>query len=124
MFLMLLMLSCVGCSGQQKEFYQEITIVRMPAPPMCKTTTNASYINKVANIFSNAQKELLKEKVNGWAYKVDINIDGQIFSYTVSDTVFTDSDGRQYSVDGKAIMASLEEIYLDIPSEEIEYVKK
>ena len=96
----------------------------MPAPPMCKTTTNASYINKVANIFSNAQKELLKEKVNGWAYKVDINIDGQIFSYTVSDTVFTDSDGRQYSVDGKAIMASLEEIYLDIPSEEIEYVKK
>ena len=121
---MLLIFLGVGCSGQKKEFFQEITIARMPSPPMCKTTSNVSYITKVANIFSNAQKELLKENVNGWVYKVDINIDGQVFSYAVSETVFTDSDGRQYSVDGKAMIASLEEIYLDISSEEKEYVKK
>lgn len=101
-----------------------MTIARLPSPPMCKTTSNVSYINKVANIFAGAPKEPLDEKVNGWAYKVDINVDGQVFSYTVSDSVFTDSDGRQYSVDGKSIMTSLEEIYTEIDAQETEYVKK
>ena len=115
---------CVGCKGEKKEFIQEMTIARLPSPPMCKTTTNLSYINKVTNTFINAPKEPLGEKINGWVYKVDINIDGQVFSYTVSDTVFTDSDGKQYSVDGASIMDSLEEIYLKIDTVETEYVKK
>lgn len=100
-----------------------MTVVRLPSPPMCKTTTSTSYINKVTSVFANTPKILLDEKVNGWMYKVDINVDGQIFSYTVSESVFTDSDGRQYSVDGKAMIASLDEIYSEINVQETEYAK-
>ncbi len=113
----------IGCKSETKNFYQEMMIARLPAPPKCKVTRNVSDINKVCNLFMQSSKSPLNEKANGWVYKVDIDIDGQIFTYTVGQGVFTDSDGKQYAVDGEKMIEELEKIYNGIETEETDYLK-
>ncbi|MEE0808883.1 MAG: hypothetical protein U0L84_05965 [Acutalibacteraceae bacterium] len=114
---------CIGCKAESKNFYQEMTIARLPSPPKCKITRNVSDINKVCNLFIQTPKSPLDDKINGWIYKVDIDIDGQVFSYAVGHEFFTDSDGTQYAVDGEKLMSDLESIYNEIVAIETDYPK-
>ncbi len=122
----IILISAFGCTVSENSstvFKQQMTIIRMPSPPKCKTTSNITYIDRVLSAFSEAQKTPLDENVNGWHYKIDLVVDGETFTYAVNESVYTDSNGRQYSIDGKDIIKILDEVYEAINDTETDYIK-
>lgn len=117
---------CCACGNQNTEsqnFNQEMTIVKLPSPPKCKTTDDVSVINQVVDVLSKIEKSHIdSENVNGgWSIMIKLNIDGQSFNYTIGG-VFTDSDGRQYIVSNhKEIEDKLTKIYNDLDAPEVDY---
>ena len=122
--LAILLLLC-GCSGVDgnKSFRQEMTIVKMPSPPKCKTTDNITIINEVLAVLTQIEKTPTDdaEIQGGWNIMVKLDIDGQQFNYTIGG-VFTDSDGRQYHVENaQEIEDKLLGIYNKIDAPEVDY---
>lgn len=120
-----------GCSSDTNNnssdaktvFKQEVTIVKLPSPPKCKTTDDVSVINEVVDVLSKIEKSPIdSENINGgWTIMIKLNIDGQSFNYTIGG-VFTDSDGRQYIVSNhKEIEDKLTKIYNDLEVPEVDY---
>jgi len=122
----LLALSLCGCKSsdtQSTVFSQEVTIVKMPSPPKCKTTDDVSVVNEVIAVLGKIEKSPIEdENINGgWSIMIKLNIDGQNFNYTIGG-VFTDSDGKQYYVtNGDEIEKKITEIYNKIDAPEVDY---
>lgn len=122
----LLALSLCGCKSsdaQSTVFSQEVTIVKMPSPPKCKTTDDVSVVNEVIAVLGKIEKSPIEdENINGgWSIMIKLNIDGQSFNYTIGG-VFTDSDGKQYYVtNGDEIEKKITEIYNKIDVPEVDY---
>lgn len=125
-FVFLFVLLICGCDNKKTEskiISQEITIVKMPSPPKCKTTDSNAVVNEVLDVLAQIKKSsLIDEKVNGgWEYMFKLNIDGETFIYTVG-TIFTDADGKQYNVENyEVIKEKIEEIYDDMNVTEVDY---
>lgn len=123
-FLMLFSLS--GCGNRDTEslnFSQEVTIVKMPSPPKCKTTDNISTVNEIISILGEIEKTPMTcGNTNGWYIMVKLNIDGQNLNYTIGDDVFTDSDGTQYGIKNfSEIEEKIMDIYDKIDAPEVDY---
>ncbi len=122
----LLALSLCGCGSgdaQSTVLSQEVTIVKMPSPPKCKTTDDVSVVNEVIAVLGKIEKSPIEdENINGgWSIMIKLNIDGQSFNYTIGG-VFTDSDGKQYYVtNGDEIEKKITEIYNKIDAPEVDY---
>ncbi|MBQ6717816.1 MAG: hypothetical protein IJN22_02850 [Clostridia bacterium] len=118
--------SLCGCGSENTEsinFSQEVTIVKMPSPPKCKTTDDVSVVNEVIAVLGKIEKSPIEdENINGgWSIMIKLNIDGQSFNYTIGG-VFTDSDGKQYYVtNGDEIEKKITEIYNKIDAPEVDY---
>lgn len=110
-----------GCKASDTDIKQEMTIVTMPSPPKCKTTDKTNVINNVLSIIEDMEKTPFTDKINGWRVMIKLNVDGQILSYTLSERVFTDSDGTQYLVDGTKAIAEILDIYKKLDAPEKEY---
>lgn len=118
--------SLIGCKSdntQSTVFSQEVTIVKMPSPPKCKTSDDISDVNKIIDILGLIEKSpAASEKVNGWQYMIIINVDGQKLNYTISSGVFTDSDGKQYRIENfEKIEEKIMELYNEISAPETDY---
>lgn len=122
----LITISLCGCSYlnyENQNFGQEVTIVKMPSPPKCKTTDDLSTINRIISILGEIEKTPIEdENINGgWYIMIKLNVDGKELIYTVGG-VFTDSDGRQYDVSNyKEIEDKLTKIYNEINVPEVNY---
>ncbi len=110
-------------SDTKTVFKQEVTIVKMPSPPKCKTTNDSSVVNEVLELLSKIEKTPTNKDVinGGWSTMLKINIDGNEFNYTIG-SVFTDSDGKQYNViNYKEIEDKLTKIYNELDVPEVDY---
>lgn len=125
-----MLLSFIGCSmaetnSANANFEQQMTIVTMPSPPKCKTTSDATKINKVMNVLSEIEKAPTDNDgviKGGWFFMIKLAVDGNTFTYTVGN-VFTDSNGTQYTVTNyDEIKEKLTEIYTEIDAEEVDYI--
>ncbi len=122
----LLALSLCGCKSsdtQSTVFSQEVTIVKMPSPPKCKTTDDVSVVNEVIAVLGKIEKSPIEdENINGgWSIMIKLNIDGHNFNYTIGG-VFTDSDGKQYNATNcDEIEEKITEIYNKIDAPEVDY---
>lgn len=122
----LLALSLCGCGSgdaQSTVLSQEVTIVKMPSPPKCKTTDDVSVVNEVIAVLGKIEKSPIEdENINGgWSIMIKLNIDGRSFNYTIGG-VFTDSNGKQYYVtNGDEIEKKITEIYNKIDAPEVDY---
>lgn len=112
--------SCTAVDNN-KELKQEMTIVKMPSPPKCKTTDSVNAINEILSLFKDIEKSPLDEDVKGWSVMIKLDVDGKSFNFTISETLFTDSDGTQYSVDGTDAICKILEIYEKLDSPEKDY---
>lgn len=115
--------SSKGEVNNKTEFTQEVTIVKMPSPPKCKTTTDSSVVNEILNLLNKMEKSPTNTDVanGGWTTMIKINIDGQEFNYTIG-SVFTDSDGRQYNVKNhREIEDKVTKIYNELDVPEVDY---
>lgn len=122
-FLIFLLCGCGNQNTESLHFSQEITIVKMPSPPKCKTSDDISDVNKIIDILGLIEKSpAASEKVNGWQYMIIINVDGQKLNYTISSAVFTDSDGKQYRIENfEKIEEKIMELYKEISAPETDY---
>ncbi len=121
-FVLIFFLSACTAVRVEKDLKQEMTIVKMPSPPKCKTTDSVNIINEVLSLFKDIEKTPLEDEVNGgWNVMIKLNIDGQSFNYTVGEKIFTDSDGTQYLVDGSDAITRILEIYEQLDTPEKEY---
>ena len=127
-------LSLVGCSAgdtasnsdannQETKFTQEVTIVKMPSPPKCKTSSSSSVVNEVLMVLREIEKAPQTcGNTNGWQYMIKINIDGQELNYSITSDAFTDSDGQQYSITNyNYINEKISSIYEKIDTPEKDY---
>ncbi|MBR5472744.1 MAG: hypothetical protein IKU82_02010 [Clostridia bacterium] len=115
--------SCNISNVTSTDFSQQVTIVKMPSPPKCKTSKKISDVNKIINILGEIKKTpISNEEINGgWSIMVKLNIDGQDFNYTIG-SVFTDSDGKQYYVQNQdEIEDKILDIYENIDAPEVDY---
>lgn len=126
----LLCLLC-GCSGNIADngseddniFKQEVTIVKLPSPPKCKTSDDNAVVNKVIEILGLIEKSPIEsENINGgWEIMVKLNIDGKELNYTIGG-VFTDADGKQYKVENLGeIKEKINKIYQELDAPEVDY---
>lgn len=125
-----MLLMIFGCKGEvtnnnsnlDKQFSQTMTLVTMPSPPKCKTTTDMTVINEVLNVLGEIEKGKMLTDVNGgWHYMIKLNVDGTELIYSVGG-VFTDADGRQYEVlNSEKIKEKLNKIYVQLDVQEIDY---
>ena len=120
-----------GCSSDTNNnsadaktvFKQEVTIVKMPSPPKCKTTDDSSVVNEVLELLNKLEKAPTNKDVinGGWSTMIKLKIDGKEFNYTIG-SVFTDSDGKQYNVTNhKEIEDELTKIYNELDAPEVDY---
>lgn len=123
--LILISIFC-GCDTKDPEsinLSQEVTIVKLPSPPTCKTTDDISIINEVITVLSNIEKSPINnDNINGgWNVMIKLKIDGKTLNYTIGG-VFTDSDGKQYHVNNlKDIEDKLNDVYDKIDAPEVDY---
>ena len=109
-----------GCNdGKERVFKQEVTIVKMPSPPKCKTSDDIAVVDEVINVLGLIDKSPINDDVvnGGWSIMIKLNVDGQELNYTIGN-VFADADGKQYKVNNYAeIEEKLTKIYdeLDVP---------
>ena len=110
-------------SESDKVYKQEVTIVKMPSPPKCKTTNSIAVVDEVIGVLGLIEKSPANsDNVNGgWSIMVELNIDGKELSYTIGN-IFTDADGKQYKVTNlDEIEGKINKIYDKIDSDEVEY---
>lgn len=123
--LILISIFC-GCNNNDPEsinLSQEVTIVKMPSPPICKTTDDISIINEVITILSNIEKSPINnDDINGgWNVMIKLKIDGKTLNYTIGG-VFTDSDGKQYHINNlQDIEYKINDVYDKIDAPEVNY---
>ncbi len=120
---MFLLCGCGRQDAERKGFSQEVTIVKMPSPPKCKTSDKIAVVDEIINVLGLIEKSPLgSENVNGgWEIMIKLKIDGQELNYTVGN-VFTDSDGKQYNVTNyEEIKDKINKIYDKIDAPEAEY---
>ena len=119
-----LLCACESHNTESNVFSQEVTIVKLPSPPKCKTTDSTSVVNEVINVLGLIEKNSTPNDVTagGWSTMIRLKIDGNEFVYTLGGNLFTDSDGRQYNIDNcNEIEEKLTEIYNKIDASEREY---
>lgn len=119
-----------GCSGNDnnssvtdKVFKQEVTIVKMPSPPKCKTSDSIAVVDEVIGVLGLIDKSPIDTDVanGGWYIMVKLNIDGQELNYTIG-SIFTDANGKQYKVNNyKDIEEKLTKIYNELDVPEVDY---
>ncbi len=122
---LLIFLLC-GCGNQNTEsnvFSQEVTIVKMPSPPKCKTTDSISIVDEVIAVLGEIEKTPKScGNTNGWLFMIKLNIDGQEFNYCIAGDTFTDSDGNQYGINNFSdIEEKIISIYEKIDTPEVDY---
>ena len=124
MLLIVLLCACDNQNTESKVFNQEVTIVKMPSPPKCKTSSSVSVVNEVLATLAQIDKSPINKingYTNGWEIMIKLNIDGQEFNYTIGG-VFTDSDGTQYNTENLAeIREKINSIYDKIDTPEANY---
>ena len=119
-----LLCGCDDGSVQSNVFRQEVTIVKLPSPPKCKTTNSNTVVNEVIDVLGLIEKHPTPNDVasGGWSTMVILKIDGQEFVYTLGGNLFTDSDGRQYNISNcKEIEDELTEIYNKMDAQAVDY---
>lgn len=124
------MLLCCGCnqananntSNTDKAFSQEVTIVKMPSPPKCKTSNSIAVVDEVIAVLGEIEKSSPIENINGgWSIMIKLKIDGQELVYTIGN-IFTDADGKQYNITNYDIIEEkINEIYNKIDTPEVQY---
>lgn len=110
-------------SDTKTNIKQEVTIVKMPSPPKCKTTDNSSVVNDILRLLNELEKTPSDKDVanGGWSTMIKLNIDGKEFVYTIG-SLFTDSDGKQYCVSNyQEIEEKLTKIYNELDVVEVDY---
>lgn len=112
-----------GDTKNKSEFMQEVTIIKMPSPPKCKTSNSSSVVNEVLMLLREIEKAPSTcGNTNGWQYMINIKIDGQELSYSIASDTFTDSDGQQYSITNyNYINEKISSIYEKIDTPEKDY---
>ncbi len=119
------MLACAfaGCLGKAEiKPYQEMEIIiASDEGVMCKTTRDIKDIEEVFSCFSSLGKKPRHEKIKGWEIMVKVTVDGESFIYSLSNSVFTDSNGVQYEVKADSQIAKIKEIYARIDAEPKDY---
>ncbi|MBR6502377.1 MAG: hypothetical protein IKT42_02950 [Clostridia bacterium] len=112
-----------AANNQANRFTQEVTIVKMPSPPKCKTTSSSSVVNEVLEVLREIEKAPNTcGNTNGWQYMIKINIDGKDLSYSIASDTFTDSDGQQYTITNyNYISEKILSIYDKIDIPEMDY---
>lgn len=115
--------SCGGTDTESANFSQEVTIVKMPSPPKCKTTDDISTVNEIISILGEIEKTPMTcGNTNGWSIMIRLNIDGQNLNYTIGSDAFTDSDGTQYGIKNfSEIEEKIMAIYDKINAVEVDY---
>lgn len=113
-----------GCNdGKERVFKQEVTIVKMPSPPKCKTSNDIAVVDEVINVLGLIDKSPINDDVvnGGWSIMIKLNVDGQELNYTIGN-VFTDANGKQYKVNNYAeIEEKLTKIYDELDVPEVNY---
>ena len=113
-----------GCNdGKERVFKQEVTIVKMPSPPKCKTSDDIAVVDEVINVLGLIDKSPINDDVvnGGWSIMIKLNVDGQELNYTIGN-VFADADGKQYKVNNYAeIEEKLTKIYDELDVPEVNY---
>lgn len=98
-----------------------VTVVRLNSPPVCKTTTDKTIIQKVKALISSLPKtEYNGPPFGGWLLKIDFG-DGARF--TLARSVIT-IDGKAYSIkdtDYTWFHDAVMDIYADVDAKEIRY---
>lgn len=119
--------SMCGCNKQNNKaakFSQEVTVVKMPLPPKCKTSNSISVVNDIIKVLGLIEKTpTASENINGgWSVMIKLKIDGQEMVYTIGDTIFTDADGTQYNITNfDYIEEKINDIYIKIDAVEVNY---
>ncbi len=124
-FLSLTFMLLCCCDKQDTEsrvFSQEVTIVKMPSPPKCKTSNKIAVVDEVIAVLGEIEKSSTLEDINGgWSIMIKLKIDGQELVYTIGK-IFTDADGKQYNVTNyDVIEEKVNEIYNNIDAPEVDY---
>ena len=120
----ILLCGCDNADTESRVFSQEITIVKLPSPPKCKTSNSNTTVDKVIEILAQIEKSPTPNDVNagGWSTMIRIKIDGQELVYTLGGNLFTDADGRQYKATNCVeIEEKLTKIYNDLDVPEVDY---
>jgi len=119
-----LLCGCDNTDTESRVFSQEITIVKLPSPPKCKTTNSIATVDKVIEILGQIEKSPTPNDVNagGWSTMIRLKIDGQELVYTLGGNLFTDADGRQYkAVNCAEIEEKITKIYNELDAPEVDY---
>lgn len=123
MFVVLLC-ACDNTDTESRVFSQEITIVKLPSPPKCKTSNSVTTVDKVIEILGQIEKAPTPNNVNagGWSTMIKLKIDGQELVYTLGGNLFTDADGRQYiATNCTEIEEKITKIYNELDVPEVKY---
>ena len=120
----ILLCGCDNADTESRVFSQEITIVKLPSPPKCKTSNSNTTVDKVIEILAQIEKSPTPNDVNagGWSTMIRIKIDGQELVYTLGGNLFTDADGRQYKATNCVeIEEKITKIYNELNVPEVDY---
>ncbi len=119
---MFLFCGCGAKDTESKFFSQEVTIVKMPSPPKCKTSDSIAVVDEVIAVLGEIEKSSTLEDINGgWSIMIKLKIDGQELVYTIGN-IFTDADGKQYNITNyDVIEEKINEIYNNIDAPEVDY---
>lgn len=119
-----LLCGCGAKDTESKFFSQEVTIVKMPSPPKCKTSDSIAVVDEVIAVLGEIEKSpinMINGKTNGWEIMIKLDIDGQDLNYTIGG-VFTDADGSQYYTENlDEIKEKINKIYNKIDAPEVDY---
>lgn len=122
--LVLLLCACGTKDTKSKVFGQEVTIVKLPSPPKCKTSNSIAVVDEVIAVLGLIEKSPTSNDVNagGWSTMIRLKIDGQELVYTLGGNLFTDADGRQYKATNCAeIEEKITKIYNELDALEVDY---
>ena len=120
----ILFCACDNTEVESRVFSQEITIVKLPSPPKCKTSNSITTIDKVIELLGQIDKSSTPNEVNagGWSTMIRLKVDGQELIYTLGGDLFTDADGRQYKVTNcEEIEEKITKIYNELDVPEVDY---
>ncbi len=120
----LVLCSCSNQDTESRVFSQEVTIVKLPSPPKCKTSDKIAVVDEVIEVLGLIEKSPTSNDVNagGWSTMIRLKIDGQELVYTLGGNLFTDADGRQYKATNCAeIEEKITKIYNELDALEVDY---
>lgn len=124
--LIVLLCGCDVSSTKSDVFSQEITIIKMPSPPKCKTSDKIADVDALLEILGLIDKSpisttAIESDINGWEIMIKLKIDNNELVYTIGE-VFTDADGTQYKIENLDVTKEkINKIYDRIDAPEVEY---